>query len=259
MPDILKPGAGSPCRQGALGLALALALACSGGTLSLRTWRTSSLEADKRCCLEVRDSGVGMNQETRCRCLKPFYTTKGERGTGPGLAMVYRMAQRHSAELDIDSVPGQGTAVRLSLSAVSASFVSSGSAPSQPAQPGRRLRIPRVDDDPLLMQSLPDTLKEDGHPITCTNGGQARIDAFLAAHARQEPFDVVVTHFGMPYVDGRKVAAAIKAVAATPIIMLTGWGQRLIAIRDKPAHVGKALSKPPRIAELRTSFLELVA
>jgi len=54
-----------------------------------------------------------MDEETRRRCLEPFFTTKGVRGTGLGLAMVYGMAQRHGAELRIDSEPGKGTTMRL--------------------------------------------------------------------------------------------------------------------------------------------------
>jgi signal transduction histidine kinase len=54
-----------------------------------------------------------MDDETRRRCLEPFFTTKGERGTGLGLAMVYGMAQRHGAMLEIDSARGVGTTIRL--------------------------------------------------------------------------------------------------------------------------------------------------
>ena len=59
------------------------------------------------------DSGIGMDETTRRRCLEPFFTTKGERGTGLGLAMVYGMVRRHSAELEIDSTLHQGTTMRI--------------------------------------------------------------------------------------------------------------------------------------------------
>jgi CheY-like chemotaxis protein len=109
----------------------------------------------------------------------------------------------------------------------------------------------------LLISSLQDTLQEDGHRITATTGGQAGIDAFRAARQRDEPFDVVVTDLGMPHVDGRKVAAAIKGMSvSTPVILLTGWGQRLIVANDLPPHVDKVLSKPPRLHELRAAFVE---
>ena len=80
----------------------------NGGILTLRTYLVGS----QHMCLEVRDTGLGMDEETRRRCLEPFYTTKGERGTGLGLAMVYGMVQRHSAELEIESEPGPMTRCR---------------------------------------------------------------------------------------------------------------------------------------------------
>ena len=67
--------------------------------------RASVADGETRVLIEVSDTGVGMDEDTRRRCLEPFYTTKGERGTGLGLAMVYGMIQRHSAELEIDSAP----------------------------------------------------------------------------------------------------------------------------------------------------------
>jgi signal transduction histidine kinase/ActR/RegA family two-component response regulator len=208
--------------------------------------------------VEITDTGVGMDEDTRRRCLEPFYTTKGERGTGLGLAMVYGMVQRHSAEIEIHSEPGRGTTLRLIFPAQAASLVATAPA-LQPSATARRLRILLVDDDPLLIKSLQETLQEDGHLVTATHGGQAGIDAFAAALRRGERFDLVVTDLGMPHVDGRKVAAAIRTLSpATPIILLTGWGQRLIAENDTPAHVSKVLSKPPRLSELRAAFAELV-
>ncbi|MEO8017648.1 MAG: PAS domain S-box protein, partial [Pseudomonadota bacterium] len=81
-----------------------------GGTITLRT-RVDS--RDHEVIVEVQDSGIGMNETTRSRCLEPFFTTKGERGTGLGLPMVFGMTQRHSGELEIDSEPGRGTTIRL--------------------------------------------------------------------------------------------------------------------------------------------------
>src|SRR5206468_12279802 len=89
-----------------------------GGTLTLRTRLLSSgsrggEDAAREVQVEVCDTGTGMDEETRRRCLEPFFTTKGERGTGLGLAMVYGMTQRHNAEIEIEGEPGKGTVVRL--------------------------------------------------------------------------------------------------------------------------------------------------
>jgi PAS domain S-box-containing protein len=77
--------------------------------------------------------------------------------------------------------------------------------------------------------------------------------AHLASIVRTS--DDAITDLGMPYVDGRKVASAVKAVSpSTPVILLTGWGQRLEAEDDVPADVDKLLSKPPRRRDLREAL-----
>jgi signal transduction histidine kinase/HAMP domain-containing protein len=208
--------------------------------------------------LEVSDTGVGMDPETRRRCLEPFFTTKGERGTGMGLAMVYGMTQRHRAELEIDSAPGEGTTVRLVFPAAPRATDATGRQLAL-GLPVRPLRILIVDDDPLIIESLRETLRGDGHRVTAAEGGQAGIDAFEAARTRGEPYEVVITDLGMPYVDGRKVSAAVKAaLPQTPVVLLTGWGQRLTAENQVPPHVDRVLNKPPRLRDLRAALAELV-
>jgi PAS domain S-box-containing protein len=222
-----------------------------GGTLTLRT---GTLAHGTRVYVEVRDSGVGMNEDTRQRCLEPFFTTKGEHGTGLGLAMVYGTVQRHGGDIEIDSAPGQGTTMRLVFSAQTA-VLSPPAAPASGPIVLPRLRILLIDDDPLLLKSLRDALEADAHQVVTANGGQEGINSFAAASRGERPFDAVITDLGMPYVDGRKVAEAIKSFSrSTPVILLTGWGQRLIAEGDVPSHVDQVLSKPPKLRQLREAL-----
>jgi PAS domain S-box-containing protein len=210
--------------------------------------------------VEVVDTGIGMDEPTRRRCLEPFFTTKGERGTGLGLAMVYGSMQRHGADIEIDSAIGKGTTVRLVFPAATSTVAAAGERRKATKVPAP-LRILIIDDDPVILKSLHDTLAADGHQVTTANGGQAGIDAFAAAKERGRPFPVVITDLGMPHVDGRKVSAAIKAAAPTThVLMLTGWGQRLVAEGDVPEHVDRVLNKPPKLRELREALaLELPA
>jgi CheY-like chemotaxis protein/anti-sigma regulatory factor (Ser/Thr protein kinase) len=208
--------------------------------------------------VEVIDAGLGMDEDTRRRCLEPFFTTKGERGTGLGLAMVYGMVQRHSAEIEIESAVGKGTTMRLSFQIPSILAIGAAVSAAAGAVPPTRILI--VDDDPLVLKSLRDTLEADGHYVTTADGGQAGIEAFVSARARGNPFPVVITDLGMPYVDGRQVSSQIKAVApATVILLLTGWGQRLVAEGEIPPHVDRVLSKPPKLRELREALQATVA
>jgi len=122
----------------------------------------------------------------------------------------------------------------------------------------RYLRLLVVDDDPVLIESLRNILESDGHQVTTANGGQEGIDVFRAALAAGDAFAIVITDLGMPYVDGRTVATAVKeASMSTPVIMLTGWGQRLVTEDDIPAHVDRVLSKPPKLRALREALADL--
>ena len=232
-----------------------------GGTLKVRTRHRLAQPAediDAQVSVEVTDTGIGMSEETRRRCLEPFYTTKGERGTGLGLAMVYGMVQRHSAELEIDSAVGEGTTVRLAFLPVSSGLAVDSHRPEN-TRLLRSLHLLLVDDDPLIIKTVQDVLERDGHQVTAADGGENGINAFLAARVRGTRIDAVITDLGMPYVDGRRVAAAIKGASPeTPVILLTGWGRRLVADNEIPPHVDKVLSKPPKLAEMRAALSELV-
>jgi PAS domain S-box-containing protein len=251
-PDLpVVMGAESEIREALVNLVFNAADAMpNGGLLTL----CSTLAPDKTglssVIIEITDTGVGMDEETRRRCVEPFFTTKGERGTGLGLAMVYGTVRRHGGAIEIDSEPGRGTTMRLFFPAVT------GTPPSQqtlrtPSVP-QGLRVLLIDDEPLVLEALRSVLEFDGHVITEARDGQKGIEAFRAAHGGTGAFDVVLTDLGMPSTDGRQVAKAIKELSpTTPVILLTGWGQQLADEGSIPPHVDHLLSKPPRLIELR--------
>lgn len=258
--DPVVPGVEAELREALTNLVFnAVDAMPEGGTLSVRTRRTSDpsrAEAPDRVYIEVSDSGVGMDAETQRRCLEPFFTTKGERGTGLGLATVYGTVQRHNAEIYIVSAPGRGTTVQLVFAAAREAAVTR-EAPRPQRLPSQRILV--VDDDPLLLKSLRDTLETGGHVVTTASGGLAGLEAFSEAREANAPFNLVITDLGMPYVDGRQVASAVKELSpATPVILLTGWGQRLMDDGETPPHVDRVLNKPPKLADLRAALASLI-
>jgi signal transduction histidine kinase len=82
----------------------------AGGVINLRTRSDCA-----HVLIEVEDSGTGMSEEVRARCLDSFFTTKGEQGTGLGLPMVFGIITRHQGALEIESEPGRGTTFRVRL------------------------------------------------------------------------------------------------------------------------------------------------
>ncbi len=233
-----------------------------GGTLTIRT-RVAAGPAEggnavRHAHLEVADTGRGMEEETRRRCFEPFFTTKGERGTGLGLAMVYGIVRRHSADIEIESAPDQGTTVRISFAVPGTALEAQ--APERTVVVAVPSRLLLVDDDPLLLKSLREILETYGHRVTSAGGGREGIETFQEALVGSEPFAAVITDLGMPYVDGRQVARAVKeASPTTPVLMLTGWGQRMTEDGDLPDHVDRVLSKPPRLRELNAALVDYLA
>jgi len=228
----------------------------AGGTVTVRSRAAGS--SVPLTAVEVIDNGIGMDEQARAHCLEPFFTTKGERGTGLGLAMVYGTVQRHRGDIEIESRPGQGTTVRLLFRALSTPGTQT--AVEREAERARPLRILLVDDDPLVLEACKSVLEKDGHEVVMAEGGAAGIGTFRQACAGAQRFDLVVTDLGMPHVDGRQVAAAVKAMEPSrPVIMLTGWGHRLRVEDEIPEFVDRVLGKPPKLQDLRTALIELTS
>jgi CheY-like chemotaxis protein/two-component sensor histidine kinase len=234
-----------------------------GGLITLRTragaWGAARTGrgVSTHVVLEVTDTGMGMDEETRKRCLEPFFSTKGQRGTGLGLAMVYGVVQRHEGSIEIESVPGKGTTFRLILPVreLSRHEVVDGGGAAPAMAP---LRVLFVDDEPLLRELLKEVLETDGHDVSVADGGQVALDIFRAAQREGRPFDAVITDLGMPHLDGRRLAQILKSESpATPVIMMTGWGTLMREDGDKPANVDGMLNKPPKIRELQETLRQL--
>ncbi len=208
--------------------------------------------------VEVSDTGIGMSEETRTRCLEPFFSTKGKRGTGLGLAMVYGVMERHEGKIEIDSEFGKGTTFRLIFPVRKAAANSSEE--SEIGEPLRPLQLLCIDDEPLVRELLKELLTREGHSVEVCDNGKAGVEVFTLARQRGTPFDAVITDLGMPYFDGRQVARMIKQESPeTPVIMLTGWGAFMKEDRETPSQVDGILSKPPRSRELAETLKRVVS
>jgi PAS domain S-box-containing protein len=229
-----------------------------GGTIRIRTHHVGvARERGQRAFITVSDDGVGMDEELRSKCLEPFVTTKGERGTGLGLALVYGVVQRHEGSIDVESTPGGGTTIRIGFPLESREDTGQVTE-TRPRLLLRPLELLLIDDDALVLKVIRDTLARDGHRVTTAESGARGIETFRAALAGRAPFDAVITDLGMPDVDGRKVAAAVKLAApTTPVMLLTGWGQRLSPDECAVPSVDEVLSKPPRLGDLREALARL--
>ena len=211
----------------------------NGGSLTLRTRRIGD-----RAVVEVSDTGVGMSETVRRRCLEPFFSTKGDNGTGLGLSMVFGIVQRHHGTVEIDSREGHGSTFRICLPAHDAAPTTRPE-PVADAPDRRRLRVLAVDDEPPVREILTHLLEGDGHRVVTAGGAREALERFHA-----EAFDLVITDMAMPGMSGEQLAEALKVLSPRlPIMLLTGFGA-FMDIGKTPA-INVVASKPITLEELR--------
>ena len=212
----------------------------------------------RRLQVEVKDNGVGMEEKIRQRCMEPFFSTKSLRGgTGLGLAMVYGMVQRHEGSIEIESSSGHGTCVRLTFP-IQAKPTQTVSVTPPPAEKKHTLNVLCIDDEEPIRVLLQDCLTHFNHRVITASSGEQGIKLFRMAHLNKEPFEVVITDFGMPKMDGHHVARTIKAeFPLIPIIMMTGWGNLIKENTKSVSEVDAMVSKPPCMQELNELLLRI--
>jgi len=219
-----------------------------GGTITVRA-RAENHDV----LLEVADTGTGMTEDVRQRCLEPFFSTKGKHGTGLGLSLVHRTIERHGGTLTIASEPGRGSAFAVRLPG--RDKVATSSTPVESPAPTRPLRVLLVDDDPLVRKSVVAQLETQGHTVETAANGREGLERFAAGR-----FDLVVTDRAMPEMGGDQVAAQVaRSTPATPVIMLTGFGDLMDAKGDHPPGVGTIVSKPVTLDALTRAIRKVTS
>src|SRR5438128_1452034 len=201
----------------------------------------------------AEDTGSGMSEETRRRVLEPFFTTKGARGTGLGLAVSWGIVKRHGGTIEIESTVGMGSIFTIRLP------ISSGdSAPDVAETTVRQIRSGRIlviDDEPEVRCVLRDMLTPCGHTVIEADSGETGL-----ALLEREAVDVILTDISMPGMSGWDVAAACqRQFPQTPLGFVTGWGDRLDEQETTRAGVRFIVSKPFAPADVQGHVAEALA
>lgn len=186
--------------------------ATASGSITLRTRRE-----DAHVVLEVCDTGAGMSPEVRERCLEPFFSTKGEHGTGLGLSMVFGVVKRHDGTVEVESTPGCGTTFFLRFPSL-VPRLPAALTPNPTPSGGRPLQALVVDDQEVTRNVLERYLQSDGHRVaTASNGHEALRCCELQA------FDLILTDLNMPGMNGAQLGALAKRKRPEQkVILLTG-------------------------------------
>ena len=168
--------------------------------------------------LSVTDNGCGMAPATQARIFEPFFTTKpvGE-GTGLGLPVVHGIMKNHEGGILVASAPGQGTTVELYFPVFEAEAIETAAALG-PVPQGAGEHILFVDDEAPMAKLARSVLSRLGYRVTVFANPAAAVAAF---RAQPEQFDLVITDYNMPGMNGTSLGAQILSIRPSQRILLT--------------------------------------
>src|SRR5579864_7622082 len=206
--------------------------------------------------IRIRDTGVGMDEETRLHAFEPFYTTKEVgRGTGLGLATVYGIVERSHGEIGIESSPRKGTQVNILLPA---SLPDAAIAVEEPYQEAKRGQgnILLVEDELELRNVNGEYLSSLGYTVVCAGGGP---EALAMLHTAGS-IDLVITDVVMPKMSGREFAEQLLQVRPnTRLLYVSGYPDDVVLQNGISMHGMLYLQKPYSLKDLAGKVQTLMA
>ncbi len=213
------------------------------------------VESGRYAVLEVADTGVGMPEPVRAKVFEPFFTTKpvGE-GTGLGLSTTYGIVRAAGGAIEIDSVLGRGTSIKVLWPLTATPAAVHMVVPNAVSVERVAGRVLLVEDDDTIRTLLQRQLRKQGLTVvTAADGAEA-----LALFRLDKAFDLLITDVIMPGLDGSRLIAAVREqVPGIRILAISGYTGDLAA-RSLPSDVAW-LQKPFRSAEFTESVLEVLS
>ncbi|HEY9593886.1 MAG TPA: ATP-binding protein, partial [Spirochaetia bacterium] len=198
--------------------------------------------------LSVVDDGSGMDEKVIARMFEPFFTTKKTgQGTGLGLAVVHGIVTHMGGEISVESEPGRGTTFRVLLPQHDGSpapdETAVGSAPR-----GHGEKVLLVDDEESICAAGGRIVKNLGYVVTTMI---RPFDVLEAVRRDPDAWNVVLTDYTMPGVNGIELARALSGIAPKlPVVMMTGTRAAELETRAREAGVCRLLLKPFRPIEV---------
>jgi len=199
-------------------------------------------------CLEVTDTGCGMDDETQKRIFEPFFTTKFV-GRGLGMSALLGVVTSHKGALQLTSKVGKGTTVKIYLP------VQGGDTTGEPtrqkdSEPWRGSgTILLVEDEPQLLEVAKTLLEMLGFSIIEASNGVEAIEQYRKNAAE---ITLVLTDIGMPLMNGYQLIQELKKInPKLPIIVSSGFGDAIVTTKIAPGEIAGLISKPYSFDQLR--------
>ena len=210
-----------------------------GGSLTLRTEsvlleeeftsRYSEVLPGSFLLLSVSDTGCGVSEEVKQHMFEPFYSTKGEHGTGLGLSTVQGIVKQHGGIIEVQNRPGGGTVFLVYLPAAAEPVSSNGSMEESVSLQTGTETILLVEDDKQVRELTVALLNKQGYPVFPAETGREAIEIIKSLKGR---INLLLTDVVMPGMNGKELFKVIhKMFPDVRVLFMSGYTNEVIAQR----------------------------
>ncbi|MBX6332804.1 MAG: PAS domain S-box protein, partial [Gemmatimonadaceae bacterium] len=240
----------------------------NGGVLSIRTSNVDvtpgavdergPLPAGAYVCLEVRDSGTGMDAQTQLHIFEPFFTTKEPgRGTGLGLATVYGIVKQSGGHIRVESAPNRGSVFSIYLPRVAEQPAAASEPAPLPVRGTGGERILLVEDEAAVRISVRRILERHGYQVWEAGNGTEALQRWDREHGA---IDLVLSDVVMPGMGGRELIAALRArQPAVRVVLMSGYADAMGSLVTPEAEDVPFIEKPFQLDVLLARLREVLS
>jgi CheY-like chemotaxis protein len=205
--------------------------------------------------IQIRDTGEGMDEETKLHAFEPFFTTKPiGRGTGLGLATVYGIVKECEGEISIESTPGQGTQISILLP-IAPQTGDTGNFHERIAFRRETGNILLVEDEIEILNNNAELLRSIGYCVRCAGSGQEALELVPEI----PKLDLVITDVVMPEMNGREFADRLLQIRPqTKVLFVSGYADEVLLQAGISTLSTPFLPKPFSLKQLDFKVQELL-
>ncbi|MBF0573416.1 MAG: response regulator, partial [Desulfamplus sp.] len=250
----------------------------TGGTLTVKIYESNKVLADtydsytttlfsnsghlsnqlngRYLCIEVSDTGIGIEESIRNRIFEPYFTTKEQgKGTGLGLAVVHGIVKSCKGDIVVTSQLGKGTSFKVYLPGIELqTFNLTESLPLKKHTGNETIMV--VDDEPVVAKMLGTILERLGYKVSIQTDSLEALKVF-----KENPaiYDLIITDLTMPGLTGDKFSTALKVINPNvPVILCTGFSAKVANLEKGEFGIDRVVMKPIISQELLKTIRELL-
>lgn len=234
----------------------------SGGTLTFNTRmrrlddNVMELPAGIYVELNVTDTGSGMDSDTSSHAFEPFYTTKGDKGTGLGLATVFGIVKQHGGHINFNTSPNNGTTFTILLPITERTPVADLDRPAAASQPQGSETILVVEDNPQLQQMVQTILQLQGYRVLSAADGKQALSVLKTFPGN---IDLLLTDVVMPGMNGRMLyEKAVHLFPELKVLYMSGYNDHIIENRGLSNEHIRFIQKPFSTGDLAKAIRQIL-